>query len=100
MMMSIFSSFDALSAELFGQKLSLSRPPITDTKQQQGVGTVAASDHKNVASPPTTSSSTGGLIKKNGEVPPPSSSRQQQQKRQRFALEFDGVNCFETIIPY
>ncbi|MCD7461393.1 hypothetical protein HAX54_046038 [Datura stramonium] len=100
MMMSIFSSFDALSAELFGQKLSLSNSRAlssTETKQQQGVG-ILASDHKNAGSPPSTYS-TGGL-KKAGEASPPSSSRQQQQRRQRFALEFDGVHCFETIIPY
>ncbi|KAH0762187.1 hypothetical protein KY290_018260 [Solanum tuberosum] len=92
MMMSIFSSFDALSAELFGQKLSFSKPSSTDTKQQ-GVGTLV-SDQKTAASPPATSST--GILKKTGEASPP----QQQQKRQRFALEFDGVHCFETIIPY
>ncbi|XP_049394002.1 uncharacterized protein LOC125858295 [Solanum stenotomum] len=94
MMMSIFSSFDALSAELFGQKLSFSKPSSTDTKQQ-GVGTLV-SDQKTAASPPATSST--GILKKAGEASPPPSSR--QQKRQRFALEFDGVHCFETIIPY
>ncbi|XP_055827044.1 uncharacterized protein LOC129895357 [Solanum dulcamara] len=97
MMMSIFSSFDALSAELFGQKLSFSKASSTETKQQQGIGTLV-SDHKAVASPLSTSST--GVLKKAGEATPPSSSRQQQQKRQRFALEFDGVHCFETIVPY
>ncbi|KAK4734783.1 hypothetical protein R3W88_009044 [Solanum pinnatisectum] len=98
MMMSIFSSFDALSAELFGQKLSFSKPSSTDTKQQGVVGTLV-SDHKALASPPSNSSTT--LLKKTGQAsPPPSSRQQQQQKRQRFALEFDGVHCFETIIPY
>ncbi|CAN4085632.1 unnamed protein product [Withania somnifera] len=101
MMMSIFSSFDALSAEFFGQKLSLSKAPSTLTiQQQQGIGSILVSDHKTVATLPSTSSSTGDLIKKAGEASQPSSSRQQQQKRQRFALEFDGVHCFETIIPY
>ncbi|TMW92908.1 uncharacterized protein LOC107013844 [Solanum pennellii] len=89
MMMSIFSSFDALSAELFGQKLSFSKP----SSEQQGVGTLV-SDQK------TAATSSTGVLKKAGEAsPPPSSRQQQQQKRQRFALEFDGVHCFETIIP-
>ncbi|MEX6631830.1 hypothetical protein SGI36_21510, partial [Providencia rettgeri] len=61
----------------------------TETKQQQqkeqGVGPIV-SDRKNVASPTSTS--------------PPLCSRQQQQERQRFALELDGVHCFETIVPY
>ncbi|KAJ8554237.1 hypothetical protein K7X08_024915 [Anisodus acutangulus] len=85
-MMSIFSSFDALSAEIFGQKMNLLK------QQQQGVGPIV-SESKTVATPPC-----AGDLNKAGEAsPPPSSS---QQKRPRFALEFDGVHCFETIIPY
>ncbi|KAK4351026.1 hypothetical protein RND71_030339 [Anisodus tanguticus] len=96
MMMSIFSSFDALSAEIFGQKVNRPWAPISEKKQQQlGVGPLV-SDRKIAASPPSTSS-TGGL-KKAGEAAAP--SRPQQQKRPRFAPEFDGVHCFETILPY
>ncbi|OIT05108.1 PREDICTED: uncharacterized protein LOC109223886 [Nicotiana attenuata] len=99
MMMSIFSSFDALSAEVFGQKVTSFWAPSTETKQQpKGVGPLV-SDHKTGGGSPPSTSSTGGL-KKDGEASPPSSSCQQQQKRQRFALELDGVHCFETIIPY
>ncbi|XP_059304458.1 uncharacterized protein LOC132056332 [Lycium ferocissimum] len=101
MMMSIFSSFDARSAEVFGQKLSHFKAPSTETKQQQqqGVGPTVSDSKSTVASPPSSSSSTGGL-KKAEEGAPPSSSRQQQQKRPRFALELDGVHCFETIVSY
>ncbi|XP_009596658.1 uncharacterized protein LOC107780653 [Nicotiana tabacum] len=99
MMMSIFSSFDALSAEVFGQKVTSFGAPSTENKQQQkGVGPLGSDQKTGGVSPPSTSS-TGGL-KKDGEASPPSSSCKQQLKRQRFALELDGVHCFETIIPY
>lgn len=90
-MMSIFSPFDALSAEVCGQKLSFSKALTTHDTTQQGVGTLVTNSQA-VASPPSTSS-----LNKAGEA---SSSPQNQQKRQRFALEFDGVHCFETIITY
>ncbi|WMV20824.1 hypothetical protein MTR67_014209 [Solanum verrucosum] len=94
MMMSIFSPFDALSAEVCGQKLSFSKALTTHDKTQQGVGTLVTNSQA-VASPPSTSSI--AVLNKAGEA---SSSCQNQQKRQRFALEFDGVHCFETIITY
>ncbi|OIT05106.1 PREDICTED: uncharacterized protein LOC109223884 [Nicotiana attenuata] len=97
-MMSIFSSFDVLSAEIFGLKVNRSWVPNTEKKQQEQGVSPLASDHKNEASPPSIAS-TGGL-KKVGEAAGRSSSRPQQQKRPRFALELDGVHCFETILPY
>ncbi|PHT53567.1 hypothetical protein CQW23_08029 [Capsicum baccatum] len=97
MIVSIFSSFDALSAELFGQKLNFSKA-YNETKQQVVAPLVA--DRQPVVSPSSTCISSGDLIKKAREASPPSSARQQQHKRQRFAPEFDGVHCFETIIPY
>ncbi|KAK4734784.1 hypothetical protein R3W88_009045 [Solanum pinnatisectum] len=90
-MMSIFSPFDALSAEVCGQKLSFSKALTTHDTTQQGVGTLVTNSQA-VASPPSTSSI--AVLNKAGEA---SSSRQNQQ---RFALEFDGVHCFETIITY
>ncbi|KAF3677149.1 putative pre-mRNA-splicing factor SF2 isoform X1 [Capsicum annuum] len=103
MMMSIFSSFDVLSAEIFGQKLTRSWPPATsDNKQQPGMGPTV-SDRKTAAVSLPSTSSTGGLNKV-GEAAAPSTSksasRSQQQRRPRFAPELDGVHCFETIIPY
>ncbi|CAN4085631.1 unnamed protein product [Withania somnifera] len=103
MMMSIFSSFDALSADLFGQKVTRSwaQAPF-DKKQQEGAGPIE-SDRKNAAASPPTTSSTGELNKA-GEAAVPSTSkspsRPQQQRWPRFAPELDGVHCFETIIPY
>ncbi|PHU23525.1 hypothetical protein BC332_08632 [Capsicum chinense] len=100
MIVSIFSSFDALFAELFGQKLNFSKAynNTHETKQQLVAPLVA--DRQAVVSSSSTCTSSGDLIKKAREASPPSSARQQQHKRQRFAPEFDGVHCFETIIPY
>lgn len=92
-MMSIFSSFDAFCAESYGQKLKFSKPK--DDGNNNNV-----SDHikkKNQDSGRSTSTS----------MPPPANDvnkiKQQKQntrKTPRFALELDGVNCFETIVPY
>ncbi|KAK2633814.1 hypothetical protein Ddye_028606 [Dipteronia dyeriana] len=83
-MMSIFSSFDALSAEFYGQKFDFS---------------AAAKPKQLEASLIKRSSSFEGNNK---------AVEQQQQQRQsriregtsrpRFAPELDGVHCFDTII--
>ncbi|KAM3319701.1 hypothetical protein P3S67_006901 [Capsicum chacoense] len=93
MIVSILSSFE--------QKLNFSKAynNTHETKQQQVVAPLVA-DRQDVVSPSSTCTSSGDLIKKAREASPPSSARQQQHKRQRFAPEFDGVHCFETIIPY
>ncbi|XP_055827200.1 uncharacterized protein LOC129895502 [Solanum dulcamara] len=96
-MMSIFSSFDALSAEMLGQKVSRSWATATsDNKQQQQRVGPLGSNQKIAASPPSTSST--GELNKAGEAAPPSCPR--QQRRPRCAPELDGVHCFETILPY
>nr|GMC68428.1 AF211539_1 Avr9/Cf-9 rapidly elicited protein 65 [Ipomoea batatas] len=78
-MMSLFSSFEVLCADSFGVKL-----------QQTG-------SESKTAPPP---SAAAGGSNKSGEVPTPQAKRPQQQRRPRFAPEFDGVHCFETVIPY
>ncbi|XP_055827476.1 uncharacterized protein LOC129895741 [Solanum dulcamara] len=103
MMMSIFSSFDALSAEIFGHKVSRSWPPATsDNEQQQGLGPLVS--NRKTAASPSSISSTGEPNNAGEAAPAPSSSisplRPQQQRRPRFAPELDGVHCFETILPY
>ncbi|KAK6794704.1 hypothetical protein RDI58_008157 [Solanum bulbocastanum] len=99
-MMSIFSSFDALSAEMLGHKVNHSwAPPTSDSKQQQGVGPLV-SDRKIAVSPPSTSAT--GKLNKTEEAAPPSSSSKSPScpRRPKFASELDGVYCFETIPPY
>ncbi|PHU01096.1 hypothetical protein BC332_30883 [Capsicum chinense] len=90
MVMSIFSPFDALSAEIFGQKLNIFKAynSTHEPKQQQVVAPLVT-NHQAVDSPLSTCTSSSDLIKKAREASPLSSARQQPQKRQRFALEFD-----------
>nr|GMC61007.1 AF211539_1 Avr9/Cf-9 rapidly elicited protein 65 [Ipomoea batatas] len=92
-MMSLFSSFEVLCADSIGLKVNLSRPPSSAQRQLQQT---AGSESK-TAPPP---SAAGGGSNKSGEVPTPQAKRPQQQRRPRFAPEFDGVHCFETVIPY
>ncbi|KAJ6677432.1 hypothetical protein OIU85_010584 [Salix viminalis] len=92
MMTSMFSSFDALCAESFGQKLNFSftapgegsRPEVESTKKS-----VMHEGNKDTSS--ASSKSPPASINK---------SLQQQRRRPRFAPELDGVHCFETILPY
>lgn len=92
MMMSIFSSFDALSAELFGQKLGFSWAK----EQQQPKGFQAvATERKTGAS----SAASGGSSKAGEAAPSYAKKPRQEQRRPRFAPELDGIYCFETIIP-
>ncbi|XP_015070174.1 uncharacterized protein LOC107014669 [Solanum pennellii] len=88
MIMSIFSSFDALTAEIFGLKVTPSWAPATSDNKQQGL-----LSHRKTAASPTSNSSTGELNKA-GEA------ASAQQRRPRFAPELDGLHCFETILPY
>ncbi|KAK8599875.1 hypothetical protein V6N13_060315 [Hibiscus sabdariffa] len=92
MMMSMFSSFEVLSSDYFGQNMKSTATPTEKSK------------------PTEVSSSKGNekeMVSKNSSPPspPPSSSTvaktpQKQRLRPRFAPELDGVHCFETIIPY
>ncbi|CAA2965837.1 Hypothetical predicted protein [Olea europaea subsp. europaea] len=86
-MMSIFSSFDALCAESFGQKVALSWAP-SSNKEVQNRGVSKKIDE----------------VKKGKDVnassQPPSQAKKSEDHRPRFAPEFDGLHCFESIIPY
>lgn len=118
--MSLFSSFDALCAESLGQKVSLSWAPgaskIQPQQQQHGSGSppvpaaVLASSKRQAAG--FVSVDAGGKNRgKQGNWPSsPEANKSgddqhhhrplQQKRRPRFAVELDGVHCFETIIPY
>lgn len=87
MSMSLFSAFDALLAEKFGQRVSLSW---ATSKQQAS------------PSSPSTIGKEGYSSSSHPNKPQQEHHPQQQQKkrRPRFAVELDGVHCFETIIPY
>ncbi|KZV43117.1 hypothetical protein F511_04509 [Dorcoceras hygrometricum] len=74
MMMSIFSPFDLLLGEAFGQKIT-------------GHWATTAEDRKDVN-------------KRAGEVNPSPPQQKQEEPRPRFAPELDGLHCFESILPY
>ncbi|KAB1205204.1 hypothetical protein CJ030_MR7G021968 [Morella rubra] len=82
MMMSMFSSFDALCAESYGQKVSLSMGPTKEPKPKP-----KERAPEGYSTPPKHCS---------GQRQP----QEKQQRMPRFAPELDGVHCFETIVPY
>ena len=98
--MSIFSSFDALCAELsYGQKLGFSLGSSKDSNFKAKV--------EGVSSSAAASSSVETMQKKNSSssTPMPPSQPGQEKRtrvptRPRFAPELDGVHCFESIVPY
>ncbi|XVE58274.1 hypothetical protein DITRI_Ditri04bG0157400 [Diplodiscus trichospermus] len=86
MMMSMFSSFEALWADSHGQKMKFTSSAPTSTEQ---------------AKPKEVSCLKGNKedTEKNSSPPATAKKPQQQRLRPRFAPELDGVHCFETIIP-
>lgn len=96
-MMSLFSSFDALCGEIYGYKFKFSAPPKVDSSSASSsvVQTVKNNGENN------SKSITQNQNSNSNSCSAPAHVRQEQKKRMpRFAPEFDGVNCFETIIPY
>ncbi|CAL1404405.1 unnamed protein product [Linum trigynum] len=93
MMMSIFSSFDVLSGELFGQKIN--KLPSGLCRQADGGDLTKLDGGKSSSSPPPAAE------KKRQEG---QGTHQESGKRlaagTRFAVELDGVHCFETIVRY
>lgn len=85
-MMSMFSSFDALCIESYGQKLRLSMPTSKAGKEAVDL------DRK---------PSTDKVVTKESKSPtPPAQVRRRQHIEPRFAVELDGLHCFESIVPY
>ncbi|MCL7025820.1 hypothetical protein MKW94_010854 [Papaver nudicaule] len=82
-MNSIFSSFDAACFEFLHQKISY-LPPCMEMKNNNNTG-----DNNKVSSTP--------------EVKQVQKKKQEEKKKattttRRYALELDGLNCFETIV--
>ncbi|CAK7324279.1 unnamed protein product [Dovyalis caffra] len=86
MMMSMFSSFDALCAESFGQKLKFSFSPPNEGNKPE-----VESMKKSVMSE--------GNKDKSSTSPPANinKSSQQQKRRPRFAPELDGVTILSPV---
>ncbi|KAG6790721.1 hypothetical protein POTOM_006886 [Populus tomentosa] len=89
-MNSMFSSFDALCAELLGQKVRSSLALTTMDCNTKRV--LTAGDDSKVAE--------DKLIKNREGSSSRSLGRKQEKKVPRFAPELDGLNCFETIVNY
>ncbi|KAG2680640.1 hypothetical protein I3843_11G108700 [Carya illinoinensis] len=87
-MNSMFSSFDAVCAELLGQTVRTSFSSIA-----KGTSNAAAA-----------ASSIDASKKQQGDAqPPPACAKKEIRPRQRvprFAPELDGLNCFETLVSY
>ena len=90
-MMSMFSPFDILSGEIFGQKTN-NMPSSHSSGSKKSLPEAVKLD--------------------DGQSPPPPQKKQQQgieseemmrgrrqRKVPRFGVEFDGLHCFETILP-
>ncbi|GMY30662.1 hypothetical protein FCV25MIE_25904 [Fagus crenata] len=91
-MNSIFSSFDALCAEFLGQKVRASFPSVIKVDRNIQTERHEASDNVNKRQQhgdPSSSPPQPGSVRKD-----------RQQKAPRFALELDGLNCFETLVSY
>ncbi|KAH1089782.1 hypothetical protein J1N35_017039 [Gossypium stocksii] len=95
MMMSMFSSFEALLFDFHGQKMYTAiSTPIEKAKLNEvscSEGNKKETIEFNNLSPSSSSSSSSSSVVK---------TPQKQPLRPRFAPELDGVHCFETIIPY
>lgn len=94
MIMSMFSSFDALFLESFGQKVGFSWP-LVSTKDDRTSLSLLENKEK--------SCSNSSADKLNVKKIPENQEVQQKSRKTtstRFALELDGVHCFESIIPY
>ncbi|TXG50769.1 hypothetical protein EZV62_023293 [Acer yangbiense] len=85
-MNSIFSSFDAFSAELLGQKVRVSFAPTTTCSSTNAT---QKNNNNNLQSQESTKD-----VAINKKTSTSSSSKP------RFAPELDGLNCFETLVYY
>ncbi|KAI8569926.1 hypothetical protein RHMOL_Rhmol02G0315700 [Rhododendron molle] len=102
-MNSMFSSVDAVCAEILGQSVRASLIPSSWSKCDGGV-----KSHQQSREIKTTENNSGNSSTTEGKpsAPPAAActrrSRQQQQKRTaaRFAPELDGLNCFETLVSF
>ncbi|XAR71581.1 hypothetical protein NMG60_11017922 [Bertholletia excelsa] len=91
MLTSIFSSFEALYAESFGQKVGFSwASPAKEVSpvNQKGVSPIIKEDSRS-------------REEGNRSISPVNHHEQEKPRRRpRFAPELDGVHCFETIVPF
>ncbi|KAJ7956785.1 Avr9/Cf-9 rapidly elicited protein [Quillaja saponaria] len=97
-MNSLFSSFDAVCTEFLGKKATASGFFTTQNRFDLFLSKSKPTDHsvnpkeQGGSSPPPSSKPPSGNVRKQ------QSQRQSQRAAPRFALELDGLNCFETLV--
>ncbi|CAK9141583.1 unnamed protein product [Ilex paraguariensis] len=97
MLTSIFTAFDVVCAGYFGHKIGLSWAPRKEEIEKPQGFVVSDQDCK---VPWMSLMEDAKKGKEETSSPPPSQvDKPRQQRRPRFAPEYDGVHCFETIIP-
>ncbi|XVF53289.1 hypothetical protein PTKIN_Ptkin05aG0087500 [Pterospermum kingtungense] len=89
MLMSMFSLFEALWADSHGHTMKFTAATLTSTEQAKPRDIVSSLQRNKKETDSKDISSTDSAKKPH-----------QQHLKPRFAPELDGVNCFETIIPY
>ncbi|CAN0911308.1 hypothetical protein LINGRAHAP2_LOCUS26776 [Linum grandiflorum] len=96
MMNSIFSSFDILSGvEFFGQKTNRIPAGVSNGDNKKSQPEAVKLDNGRSSSPSPSSS----VPEKKPQGVESGETRRQRRMGPRFAVEFDGLHCFETILP-
>ncbi|KAL5714398.1 hypothetical protein ACHQM5_016365 [Ranunculus cassubicifolius] len=84
-MMSLFSTFDAVCAEYLCKNMGFAFPSSSSCVVQKEIAVSKSSSEVSKNSQPSSM-----------QVKEP--KQQQKQRSKRFAVELDGLNCFETIV--
>ncbi|CAN1228233.1 hypothetical protein LINGRAPRIM_LOCUS1261 [Linum grandiflorum] len=91
MMNSIFSSFDIMSSvEFFGQKTNRIPAGVSNGNNNKSQPEAVKFDD---------SKSSSSVPEKKQQGVESGETRRQRRMGPRFAVEFDGLHCFETILP-
>ncbi|KAB1207761.1 hypothetical protein CJ030_MR7G017736 [Morella rubra] len=92
-MNSMFSSFDGLFAEILGQAVRTSFPSLNNGRGNTITCTRSSSSQPQHDAGVINKVETSDVNKKQQGV-----GKEQQRRAPRFALEFDGLNCCETLV--
>ncbi|KNA06796.1 hypothetical protein SOVF_177850 [Spinacia oleracea] len=100
MMSSIFSTFEAMGAESYGWKLVNFTPQKVSSKSSPTTTAAAAATTTSSSVADNTSSNSSPVKKQTEDLTKKKMTTKNLKRNPRFAVEFDGVHCFETIVPY
>ena len=94
MLMSMFSSFDALSGEISNFSISGVKPK---TKE---ISSSSSSSSSCVEAVKNDKEENMNMKNDNNRSKNVTMTQRKQQRTPRFAPELDGLHCFETVLPY